>query len=411
MSNLLSLPIEIIAYISERLDCAAVCNFRLASRNLRAISSSRFTSFFGTVAIMLSRNSLRSLESLSHDVLGGHINELVICTTHVITPVYDNILNKGPSLSQFGRNMEESDDRIPSTSFVEVEAEKSLVDALCRLPNCRRICVTDSGEEKPLGLSQLQKLVRPSEPQTSISYAKNCHDYDPAGNDPDDERTPEEDNLEPRRPESERFVYAAVTLAIAAISQCSNVTSIGIEVGWFISSPAIEPIALVLPMQAPNAPLNFQQVRCLTLEVDPRPIGQVCYLEDFFRQFSRIQDLELSFWPPDNTGMLNGLAGLESKDLRSLKINRCRQNCTKGLTDMLRRHRSNFRELSLIDVELQAKEDWANFLDELNKGLSFCTVQLSLCMHWFSDGWLPNSTFSVGTLAGISGLREFVDVL
>ena len=265
MSNLLSLPIEIIAYIFERLDCAAVCNFRLASRNLRAISSSRFTSFFGTVAIMLSRNSLRSLESLSHDVLGGHINELVICTTHVITPVYDNILNKGPSLSQFGRNMEESDDRIPSTSFVEVEAEKSLVDALCRLPNCRRICVTDSGEEKPLGLSQLQKLVRPSEPQTSISYAKNCHDYDPAGNDPDDERTPEEDNLEPRRPESERFVYAAVTLAIAAISQCSNFTSIGIEVGWFISSPAIEPIALVLPMQAANAPLNFQQFP--TLEV------------------------------------------------------------------------------------------------------------------------------------------------
>ncbi|KAK4095646.1 hypothetical protein Purlil1_442 [Purpureocillium lilacinum] len=301
MSNLLSLPIEIIAYISERLDCAAVCNFRLASRNLHAISSSRFASFFGTVAIMLSRESLRSLKPLSHDVLGGHINELVICTTHVLNPVYDNPLNKGSSLSQFGIKLEESDGRIPSTSFVEEEAEMSLVDALRRLPYCRRIRVTDSGEVKPLGLSQLQKLVRPNEPQTSISYAKNCHDYDPAGNDPDDERTPEEDNLEPRRPESERFVYAAVRLAMVAMSQCSNVTSIGIEVGWFISSPAIEPIALVIPMQAPNAPLSFQQVRDLTLEVDPRPIGQVCYLEDFFRQFSRIQDLELSFWPPDNT--------------------------------------------------------------------------------------------------------------
>ncbi|PWI64154.1 hypothetical protein PCL_12092 [Purpureocillium lilacinum] len=204
MSSLLSLPIEIIAYISECLDCTAVCNFRSASRKLRAISSSRFTSFFGTVAIMLSRKSLRSLESLSHDVLGWHINELRICTTHVLNPVYDNPLNKGSSLSQFGIKLEESDGRIPSTSFVEVEAEKSLVDALCGLPNCKRICVTDSGEVKPLRLSQLQKLVRPSEPQTSISYAKNCDDYDPAGSDPGDERTPQADNLEPRRPE--RFI-------------------------------------------------------------------------------------------------------------------------------------------------------------------------------------------------------------
>ena len=263
MSSLLSLPIEIIAYISECLDCTAVCKLRSASRKLRAIPSSRFTSFFGTVAIMLSRNSLRSLESLSHDVLGGHTNEVVICTTHVLNPVYDNPLNKGSGLSQLGIKLEKSDDRNPSTSFVEVEAEMSLVDALRRLPNCRRIYVTDSGEEKPLGLSQLQKLVRPSEPQTSISYAKNCHDYDPAGNDPDDERTPEEDNLEPRRPE--RFIYAAVRLGMAAMAQCSNVTSIGIEVRWFISSPAIEPIALVLPMQAANAPLNFQQFP--TLEV------------------------------------------------------------------------------------------------------------------------------------------------
>lgn len=53
---------------------------------------------------------------------------------------------------------------------------------------------------------------------------------------------------------------------------------------------------------------------------------------------------------------------------------------------MLRRHRSTFRELSLIDVELQAKEDWAKFLDELNKGLFYCTFQLSLGVHWFSDG-------------------------
>lgn len=363
---------------------------------------------------MVSRRSLRSLELLSRGVLAESVNELVICTTHVPNPVYDNFLNERSSSLQLGKGPEEANDLLPSISFAELGAENFLVDALSRLPSCKKVRVTDSDAEEPCGLSQLQQLIAPGKVQTSICGSNGYDGYNSAEDVSDHEGSPAETHFEPRQLGSENFVYTVVRLTMSTIAQCSNVTSFHIEVGSLISSPAIQPIALVLPAQK-IAPLNFQEVTSLTMEVDPRDTSQVCHLRDFFHQFSRIQFLDLKFWPPDEprdgVSMLDGLEGLRSECLRSLKISDCHSDYTDTLARVLQHHRSTLRELSLTDFGLVAREDWIAFLGQLNKELTTCTVQLRSCSHLFSRGPFLDCTLSVGTSAGGDGFSALVDIL
>ncbi|KAL3290631.1 F-box domain-containing protein [Colletotrichum asianum] len=396
--DLLTLPAELVNKISEDLSSDDLLALRLACRRMRDMTSASFQArFFCTRFVMLEKESLSNLVTISHDpTLSRAVQAVELCIDHLIQPQHyisrEGLFNLGINDEYDiirrldGEPVLEGDDSWESirrgyedgwndqVGFFRQNLHMGLlVEALSNLQNCRRVGLGD--HVRPWGAFRLGSRIG-TLPNRFVS------------------------NLLPNS-----LIHAVVsirTLLYAVIKSRLPVEHISIEFGDSMAGcTCVIPKMLLLPRNLERAVSSqLHTVTTLRLMVNPTPRdnkfdcempptdptsgetqGWISEFLAFLGLFTVISDLNLVFMNRDERYQFPELSQLLLvPGLRTLHLGFL--DCTiSKLTALLERHEATLQTVSLESVSLisEGLDSWLSVVAFLRHELSVEVLYLEGC--------------------------------